>query len=167
MYKVKYSQQQVSSVITDLAKKIHVTENTVFLVLMNGGAWFAHELISRLNDMSVRVEYAKVSSYHGKERGQLSINYMPDVDWNGKSVVVLDDICDSGNTLNCIYEWFKQYQIADIRFVTLILRKHRMQLDKGVTLLTGIEDESDDFFVGCGLDDNSFARYLPYIGIVD
>ena len=167
MYRVKYSRQTVAATIDRLARQITVHENTVFLVLMNGGAWFAHELISRLGDVLVRTEYAKVSSYAGKTRQELNITYMPEVDWQGKEVIVLDDICDSGNTTNCIYEYLQQHSPASVQFVTLLSRRGKCRLNEGVHLTAGIEDESEDFFVGCGLDDNGYARNLPYVGIVE
>ncbi len=165
MYTIKYSKETVSAVIDHLASQITVNENTVFLVLMNGGAWFAHELVSRLGDVPLSIEYAKVSSYSGKNRGELKITYMPDVDWKQKEVIVLDDICDSGNTLNCIYSWLMPHSPASVRFYTLLSRIHKLQLEEGVCLTSGIEDESDDFFVGCGLDDNGMARNLPFVGV--
>lgn len=167
MYKIKYSKELVAQTINRLAADICITENTRLLVLMNGGAWFAHQLIDRLGDTPLQIEYAKVSSYEGKERGELNIKYMPEIDWQGKEVIVLDDICDSGNTMNCIYSWLQQFSPASVRFITLIVRKGRCRLNEGVCLTAGIEDMSDDFFVGCGLDDNGKARNLPYIGIVE
>ncbi len=165
MYPVKYSAQEVSAAIDRLAQTVVINENTVFLVLMNGGAWFAHELIRRFGNTPVREEFAKVSSYSGQQRGNLKITYIPDVDWQDKEVIVLDDICDSGNTLNNIHAWLKDKHPQDIRFITLLARKGRYTLDEGVKLTVGIEDDSDDFFVGCGLDDNNMARNLPYVGV--
>lgn len=166
MYRVKYSQQQVSAVIDRLASQLEIHENTVFLVLMNGGAWFAHELIARFPDIPVRIEYAKLSSYHDNRRGELLITYMPEVDWKGKEVIVLDDICDSGNTLNCVYTWLMQREPEAVRVITLLSRKGHYQLVDGLNLTSGIEDDSEDYFVGCGLDDNDKARNLPYVGVV-
>ncbi|MBR1564708.1 MAG: hypothetical protein IJ650_05110 [Paludibacteraceae bacterium] len=165
MYKIKYSKEEVSAVIDKLAESVVLKENTVFLVLMNGGAWFAHELISRFGNTPVREEYAKVSSYAGQTRGSLKVTYLPEIDWEGKEIIVLDDICDSGNTLNNIHAWLQTKNPADVRFITLLARKGRYTLDEGVKLTAGILDESEDFFVGCGLDDNSMARNLPYVGV--
>lgn len=166
MYQIKYSQEAVSGAIDNLATQIKVNDNTKFLILMNGGVWFGQQLIARLGDLPLEIEYGKVSSYEGKKHGELNIKYMPETNWNGKEVIVLDDICDSGNTLNSIYRWLQQFSPASIHFITLLVRKHRCRLDNGINLTAGIEDFSDDFFVGCGLDDNGKARNLPYIGVV-
>ncbi len=167
MYKVKYSKETVAAAIDRLAGKIKVKDNTVFLVLMNGGVWFAHELISRFHELPVRVEYARVSSYKGKEQSVLNISYIPDIDWKGKDIIVLDDICDTGNTMNHVYVWLQEQEPESVRLVTLLSRKGRYRLNEGIELMSAIEDDSDDFFVGCGLDDNGYARNLPYVGIVN
>lgn len=166
MYRVKYSQELVSETIDRLASMIELTDNTRFLVLMNGGAWFAHKLIERLGVVPVEIEYAKVSSYEGQQRGELDIVYISKTGWEGKDIIVLDDICDSGNTTNAIYSWLQQFSPKSVKFFTLLVRKKRYQIEQGVELVAGIEDESDDFFVGCGLDDNGMARNLPYVGVV-
>ena len=167
MYRIKYSQQAVATAIDRIAEKIEVKDNTVFLVLMNGGAWFAHELIRRFADRALRIEYARVSSYKGKQQEKIAISYMPDVEWKGKDVVILDDICDSGKTANSMYLWLQDKQPESVRLVTLLSRKGRYKLQSPLRLTSCIEDDSDDFFVGCGLDDNGYARNLPYIGVVE
>ena len=166
-YRVKYSEQEVSAAIKRLADGITINEDTLILVLMNGGLWFAHELVERLHDRTVEVQYVKVSSYRGKTRTSLKLEYFPHIDWAQKRIIVVDDICDSGQTLCMMSEELKKYNPISIRFVTLLQRTHRMQLTDDIDLVSGICDESDDFFVGCGLDDNGKARYLPYIGVVE
>lgn len=167
MYRIKYSKEQISETIDRLAAQLTVTNNTVFLVLMNGGAWFAHELISRFGNTPIRLEYAKLSSYNGQQQGEINVVYMPNIDWAGKDVIVLDDICDSGSTLKCVHQLLEPLQPHSVKFVTLLSRKGHYNLPQGTTLIPGIEDESGDFFVGCGLDDNGLARNLPFIGVVN
>lgn len=165
MYKIKYSQELISATIDRLASNLVINQNTVFLVLMNGGAWFAHELISRLGSTPVRIEYAKLSSYNGQQQGQIKEIYMPQIDWADKEVIVLDDICDSGSTLKYVYDTLQPHQPKSINFITLLSRKGHYQLSEYIHLTSGIEDESGDFFVGCGLDDNGIARNLPFVGV--
>ncbi len=165
MYPIKYDEKTVQAAIDRVYEQISpLTENTVFLVLMNGGVWFAHELFRRFHDIPLEVYYAKASSYSGKQQGELNITYMPEVDYIGKHVIVLDDICDSGHTIEAFYNYLKAQNAASISFATLIYRVGASSLSKEIHLVSGIEDASGDFFVGCGLDDNNQARNLPYIG---
>ncbi len=164
-YPVKYDAATVQQAIDRIYAQLPpITDNTIFLVLMNGGIWFSHELIHRYGNTPLRVYYAKVSSYKGKEQGTLDITYLPELRYAGKDFIVLDDICDTGNTINSIYTYLQEKGVNSVRFVTLIDREG-YQLQEGVELISGIHDASGDFFVGCGLDDNDLARNLPYIGI--
>ena len=167
MYRIKYTKEEVSAAIDRLAAQITPSADTVFLVLMNGGAWFAHELTRRLGDVPLRIEYARLSSYEGKEQGSLCISYMPQIEWRSKDVIVLDDICDTGKTANAVNSYLAPYNPASMKLITLLSRKGRYHLTEGIEFMSGIEDDSGDFFVGCGLDDNGIARNLPYIGIVE
>ncbi len=164
-YPVKYSESAVQEAIDKVFEQLPVlTDNTIFLVLMNGAVWFAHELIKRYGTTPVKVYYAKVSSYEGKERGELEITYMPKIQFEGADVIVLDDICDSGTTVNTIYDYLLEHKAQSVRFATLVKRANAALLPH-IELTSGIHDASGDFFVGCGLDDNDNARNLPYIGI--
>ncbi len=164
-YPVKYDAQEVQQAIEQVYANLpSLTPDTIFLVLLNGGVWFAQELLRRYENEPLVVYYIKVSSYHGKEQGTLRKDYLPEIDFKGKNVIVLDDICDTGNTINAIYHYVLDAGAASVSFATLIARTG-YALEAGVELVTGIVDDSKDFFVGCGLDDNDEARNLPYIGI--
>ncbi len=165
-YKVKYPAEVVQEAIDRIYTQLTpLPENTIFLVLMNGGVWFAHELFRRFNEEPIAVFYAKVSSYEGKEQGDLNVAYLPTIRFAGANVVVLDDICDTGNTVNAMYQYIAQHQPASVRFVTLLERVGTSNLLPEIELISGIQDNSKDFFVGCGLDDNDKGRTLPYVGV--
>jgi len=166
-YKVKYSEQYVRERIAQAAKQLRdkgiLTDDTVYLIMMNGGIWFAMHLFDCLGDMNNAVYMIKGHSYSGQNRGELQWDYIPEMHLEGKRVVVLDDICDSGATINAIYHYFHD-QVASIHFVTLLQRANT-QLEEEISLYSCIHDDSKDFFVGCGLDDNEMGRMLPYIGV--
>ncbi len=165
-YPVKYDEAAVQAAIDSIyARLTPLAENTVFIVLMNGGAWFAHQLFERFGRENLTIYYAKVSSYEGKKQGDLDITYLPQIRYAGANVVVLDDICDTGNTINCIYNYIAPHQPSSITFATLIERVGASNLLPAIQLISGIADASKDFFVGCGLDDNDKGRNLPYVGI--
>lgn len=166
MYRIKYSSNTVQKAINDIAEKVHITDNSYLLILMNGGMWFAHELIRRFLTPPPFVNVIKISSRVGKEQSDLKIEYLPLMNLEGKDVIVVDDICDSGITLNAISDWLAEQHSASQTFVTLIKRKGG-HLREDINLITGIVDDSGDFFVGCGMDNNGKDRYLPYLGVID
>ncbi len=163
-YPVKYDAQEVQQAVEQVYAQLPtLTPDTIFLVLLNGGIWFAQEVFRRYENTPLTVYYIKVSSYCGKEQRELRKDYLPEIDFKGKNVIVLDDICDSGNTINAIHKYVLDQGAASILFATLIARKG-YRLEEDVALIAGILDDSTDFFVGCGLDDNDAARNIPYIG---
>ncbi len=140
-------------------------DEVIFLTLLEGGAFLAGKILQNLpyyELMRLNTYSMKVSSYHGKERGDLNFKYIPDVDFNNKHVIVIDDFCDTGATLNGVYKFLKEKGAQDIRFYTLLAREG-YQLDKGVEVDFGILDNTKNFYIGCGLDDNNKCRMVNEI----
>lgn len=169
-YPIRYDAQTVSHHIDRTARALQekgiLTDETVYIVLMNGGCWFAMHLFDCLGDMHNTVYFVKAHSYHGTERGELSWDYLPQMDLNGKPVVILDDICDSGETVEACYRYLNEnYRPDNVKVLTL-LRRSTTRVSDAIELHSCIVDPTDSFFVGCGLDDNGEGRMLPYVGIV-
>ena len=168
-YDVKYNEQtvreRIAATANALRKKGILTEDTVYLVMLNGGLWFATHLFDALGGVGNKVFMIKGHSYTGVERGEFLWDCLPDEqEVTCRKLVILDDICDSGATINIIYRFFKT-KAERITFVTLLERTTR-QIDADVELYSCIQDDSQDFFVGCGLDDNETSRFLPYVGVL-
>lgn len=169
MYRIKYSEQFVRESIAETVASLRgegvINDQTVFVVMLNGGVWFASHLFDHIPDMLNEVVYIKGHSYQGSSRGGLVWDLAPNMTLENRQVIVLDDICDSGNTTNAIYDILSQ-SAKEVIFVTL-LKRTTAKLKEGVTVYSCIEDDSDDFFVGCGLDDYNRARMLPFVGIIE
>lgn len=165
-YQVKYSAEQVSEAIgrlqTDL--KQYLTAHTIVVVVMDGGIYLSSRLLFDLS-IPVDIRYVKATSYLGKQQGEIHIaeNSLGDV--SGRRVIVIDDICDTGHTVNKIHCLLMERGAAGVEYFTL-LKRSCANTEEGVSLHYGIEDGTTDFFVGCGLDDNGAGRNLPYIGIL-
>ncbi|MBQ7192236.1 MAG: hypothetical protein IJS00_05115 [Paludibacteraceae bacterium] len=166
-YPIKYSSATINDAIQTMAKQLVanqiVTDQTVFIVLLNGGVWFASHLFDALGDLPNEVYYAKCHSYDGQTRKELMWDYQPQMNITGRDVVVLDDICDSGQTATAVVRALQQ-SVKSVAVVTLLKRETTHIND--IPLYSCITDHTDDFFVGCGLDDNGRNRMLPFIGIV-
>ena len=169
-YRVKYTASQVAAAITKAVSSLQaegiLAQDTVYIVLMNGGTWFASHVFDRLEEPHNEVYYVKLHSYEGTNSGTIHWDYLPEMDLEGRNVVVLDDICDTGKTDTAFYQYLQTCQPSSVTFFTL-LKRTTTRLPEDIPLYACIEDNSADFFVGCGLDDNAHGRLLPYIGIVD
>jgi len=167
MYQCKYTRLRVKIAIRKMARKLRreqlMDDDTVFMVMLSGGVWFSNQLFDALGDIENEVYYIKGHSYKGKNRGEFEWEMLPDVDLSGKKIVILDDICDSGMTLQAAYEKLKP-MAKEIMAVTL-LKRVPCPIELEMPVYACIEDGTKDFFVGCGLDDNSHGRLIRKICI--
>ncbi|MCH2202687.1 MAG: hypoxanthine phosphoribosyltransferase [Fuerstiella sp.] len=123
--------------------------------------------VIRATSIPLRVALIQASSYGGArtESGELTINSALVPDLNGRDVVILDDIFDTGNTMVGLYEAVESFQPASIRSAVLLWKTNRTIVDlKPDYFCFQIPDE---FVVGYGLDYNDEFRNLPFIGVPD
>lgn len=165
---VKYSAAQVAEAlkakVSELQTKGVLNDSVVYVVMMNGGVWFATHVFDCMPDMKNEVYFMKGHSYNGFIRERLIWDYFDIPNLEGRDVVVLDDICDTGNTSRAILKQLQHRKAESIRFFTLLSRTSTDTT--GLVLDSCIVDDSDDFFYGCGLDSCGNAdRFHPYIGV--
>ena len=171
-YITVYNHFEVKQAIIRLANQVYQlierkgAENCIFVTVMEGGSYLAHKILDKLApDMLMNLETVeiKVTSYRGHERSYIQDVYLPEMNCEGKTVIVVDDFCDSGSTLNHLLLTYKgKLKADDVQFVTLLARKRRKVL-MDLKLWYGIEDVTRNFYIGCGLDDNGKSRYLDRI----
>lgn len=167
---VKYDKafvlERIQTKVAELQSKRILNDGVVYLVMMNGGVWFATHVFDALGDVNNEVHFVKAHSYQGSQQGTCEWDYFQVPDLAGRDVVVLDDICDTGNTSRAILTKLQAYNPRSVRFFTLLSRT--CTNTNGLVLDTCIIDDSKDFFYGCGLDSHdSYDRFHPYIGICD
>ncbi len=140
---------------------------TVFLVcVLKGAAFFACELAKRIT-VPVIIDFMATSSYDGGtvSSGIVKIKKDLDLDPTGQNVIIVEDIIDSGNTLNYLGQLFKDRGAKSVRMVTMLDKPDRREVDVHVDY-TGFTIP-DQFVVGYGLDYDQKYRNLPYIGVVE
>ena len=142
------------SLNNDLAGK-----EPLFICILNGSFMFAAELYKRIELIETEISFVKLASYHGdKTSGEVKQLIGLNENIEGRTVVVLEDIVDSGLTIEHILEQLYQLNPEKVLIATLLLKpdalKKKVQLD-----YVGIE-VPNDFIVGYGLDYNGFGRNL-------
>lgn len=172
-YKVAYSKREVQKAVAGIASEINilVDENTVFFVMLNGGYWLYNQIEYYFDDMGLETHFIKGHSYERNKPGSFEwqIKPTPTAEYmKGKNIIVIDDMCDSGQSTNEIHRELRRLygDDIDIHFYVLICRS-TTKVDEDINLSFGIYDNSPRFFVGCGMDDNGRSRNLPYIGVVE
>lgn len=140
-------------------KQIHM------ICVLKGGTFFMCELAKRIS-VPVSLDFMAVSSYGSDTKSSGVVKIVKDLDEaiQGKDVLVVEDIVDSGRTLSYLMEMLRDRKPASLKLCTLLDKPDRRVIDVPVDY-TGFQIP-DEFVVGYGLDYDQKYRNLPYIGIV-
>ena len=140
-------------------KQIHM------ICVLKGGSFFMCELAKRIT-VPVSLDFMSVSSYGSDTKSSGVVKIVKDLDESiqGKDVLVVEDILDSGRTLSYLMEMLRDRQPASLRLCTLLDKPDRRVVDVDVNY-TGFQIP-DEFVVGYGLDYDQRYRNLPYIGVI-
>ena len=141
-------------------KQIHL------ICVLKGGVFFMCELAKRIT-VPVSMDFMCVGSYGDGTKSSGVVRIAKDLDESieGKDVLIVEDIIDSGNTLYYLMDVLQRRKPASIRLCTLLDKPDRRVKDVKVDY-TGFEIP-DEFVVGYGLDYAQKYRNLPYIGVVE
>lgn len=165
---VLISEADVDKKIEEIGQKISelYEGKTVHLIcVLKGGAFFMCELAKRIT-VPVSMDFMAVSSYGSGTESSGSLKMIKDLDESieGKDVLIVEDIIDSGRTLDKLIELLKTRGPKSLRVCTLLDKPDRRVVDVNVDYTCfSIPDE---FVVGYGLDYDQKYRNLPFIGVV-
>ena len=136
------------------------------ICVLKGGVFFTCELAKRI-EVPVSLDFMSVSSYGDDTKSSGVVKIIKDLDESieGKDVLIVEDIIDSGRTLSYLIEVLKQRNPASIRLCTLLDKPERRVKDVKVDYV-GF-NIPDEFVVGYGLDYAQKYRNLPFIGVVE
>ena len=167
--KVLISEEDVDNKIEQIGRQISIdyVGKTVHLIcVLKGGAFFMCELAKRIN-VPVTMDFMAVSSYGAGTESSGNIKLIKDLDETieGRDVIIVEDIIDSGRTLDKLVELLGTRKPNSIRVCTLLDKPDRRVVDVKVDYTCF--DIPDEFVVGYGLDYAQKYRNLPYIGVVE
>ena len=134
--------------------------------VLKGSVFFACELAKRIA-VPVTLDFMSVSSYGNDTKSSGVVKIVKDLDepQEGKDVLIVEDIIDSGRTLSYLIEILKQRRPASLQLCTLLDKPERRVREVQVDYTCF--EIPDEFVVGYGLDYAQKYRNLPYIGIVE
>lgn len=167
--KVLLSEAQVNARIQAMGEQIsrdYAGKSVHLICVLKGGSFFMCELAKRIT-VPVSLDFMSVSSYGGDTKSSGIVKIVKDLDdpIQGKHVLVVEDIVDSGRTLSYLLDVLKGRKPESLRLCTLLDKPDRRVVDVHVDY-TGFEIP-DEFVVGYGLDYDQKYRNLPYIGKVE
>ncbi len=163
--KVLINEEKLEKRIEELARQIekdYEGKDIVFLGILKGSIPFMWELAKKVKN-NVIFEFIEVSSYEGTEStGKVTLHKDIKQSIEGKDVLIIEDIIDTGRTLSFLLEHLKEKNPNSIKIATLLSKPSRRVINIDVDYI-GFEIE-DKFIIGFGLDDDQNRRNLPYVG---
>ena len=167
--KVLVPEAEVAKRIEELGKKIsedYAGKQVHLICVLKGGVFFMCELAKRIS-VPVSMDFMSVSSYGDGTSSSGVVKIAKDLDESleGKDVLVVEDIIDSGRTLYYLLDILKKRNPKSMSLCTLLDKPDRRVRDVKVNYV-GFEIP-DEFVVGYGLDYAQKYRNLPYIGVVE
>ncbi|MBF1011186.1 MAG: hypoxanthine phosphoribosyltransferase [Lachnoanaerobaculum sp.] len=167
---VLISEKEIDNRILEIADRINKDyegEELTLICVLKGGVMFMCDLAKRLN-LNVRLDFMSVSSYGSETKSSGVVKIIKDLDdsIDGKNVLVVEDIIDSGNTLSYLMDILKKRGPKSIKLCTLLDKPSRRE-KKDVFVDYVCFEIEDKFVVGYGLDYDQRYRNLPYIGVME
>lgn len=157
-------QNRVKEIAKQITKDYKDKEITLICIL-KGSTFFTVDL-SKSIDNPLKIEFIQVSSYNDGTESSGNVIMKLDLKESieGKDVIVVEDIIDTGRTLSYLMEYLKGKNPASIKLCTLLDKPERRVFDVKVDYV-GFEIP-DKFVVGYGLDFNELYRNLPYVAYI-
>ena len=164
---VLYTQNDLNNRMDEMAAELnkkYKNEEPIIVPVLNGAMIFASDMIKRLS-FKLTIEPIKASSYEGSQStGKVKITQDIKSDVTNRPLIFMEDIIDTGRTLQALSEIMKERGAKSVEVVSM--------LDKPETRVVDFHADyygfkaPNEFLVGYGLDYNGLYRNLPYVGIL-
>ncbi|HAA84615.1 MULTISPECIES: hypoxanthine phosphoribosyltransferase [Thermodesulfobacterium] len=164
--KLVISEKDILHKIKELANKIDNDFNeepVVFIGTLKGAFMFLSDLVKHIKNPNVEVDFVRVKSYGLSDKSSGNVELVKDLELpvEGKNVIIVEDIVDTGLTLKFLYERIKELNPKTLKVCALINKKERREVDVPVDYI-GFEVEKG-FLVGYGLDFAERYRHLSEV----
>lgn len=171
--KVLFSEAEIAAKVDELAKKIsqdYKDQGDLIIVgVLKGAFIFAADLVRKLT-IPCHIEFIRLSSYQGTDSsGDIKSYDLTLPDLSNKNVLIIEDIVDSGRTLQFLKTFFStQRHVKSIRVASLFDKPSRRIAElKDLKPDYSCFEIEDQFILGYGLDYEQEFRELPYVGFID
>lgn len=163
---VLFTREDIANRVAELGAKItrdYEGKDLIVVGILKGAGVFMSDLIREINS-PIRIDFMSVSSYGNSTVSSGIVRITNDLhqDIQGCSVLIVEDIIDTGNTLHYLREYLKNRGAEDVKICALLDKPSRRQVEVPVEYV-GFEVE-DKFIIGYGIDYAEKYRNLPFIG---
>lgn len=157
-----FSAEELDEICSKLSRQLwkdYKNKEVLFLVVLNGAYVFATDLLRKF-PRPIPIQTIKVSSYNDMERGELVFETLPK-NLSGKNVVVIEDVLDTGTTMQGILDHLDKQKVNSAEVCTLFLKPGSFKGQYPVKYVG--KEIGDEFIVGYGFDIDGFGRNLPCV----
>ena len=166
--RVLISQEEIQKKVQELAAVLteeYKDKDPIFIGVLKGVVVFFSDFIKYFN-APCQIDFMWVSSYKGTNSSHMEVKRDISEDIKGRHVVILEDIFDTGNSLDFTYKHLMSKEPASLKICTLLDKPERR--NPAVTLQADYVGFTipNEFAVGYGLDYNEHYRNLPYVGVL-
>ena len=166
--KILISEEEIQAKVRELAAELsreYAGKDPVFVGVLKGVVVFFADMMKHI-DIPAQIDFMWISSYQGTTSCEMNVKKDVSSDLEGRHVVILEDIFDTGNSLDFTYKHLMSKKPASLKICTLLDKPERR--NPAVTLVPDYVGYviPNEFVVGYGLDYNEYYRNLPYVGIL-
>ncbi len=166
--KILYSEKDIENIVNTIAKQIEKDYNDkdfIMVGLLKGSVAFMVDLMRKVN-LDFSIDFIVASSYGSGTVSSGRVNIQKDISQSveGKDILIVEDIIDSGNTLDFITKYLKAKKAKSVKLCILFNKPDRRVADIHFDYAGAVIP--DEFIVGYGLDYDEKYRNLPYVGVL-
>ena len=163
-FEVFIPETEISAIVHSIANAINNSKvkNPLFIAVMNGAFLFTADVMRKITIPGSEISFIKLSSYSGTETTG-AVNQLIGIsdDISGRNIIILEDIVDTGITLEKIISLLEKENVADIKVATLLFKPEAYTKEISIDYIG--KSIANDFVVGYGLDYDEIGRNLPHI----
>ena len=162
------SEEAIQQRVAELGKRITLDfagSEVLMIAVLKGALLFLADLVRHVN-LPVAMDFLAVSSYGAGTTSSGVVRILKDLDEpiEGRNVMIVEDIVDSGRTLDYLLRMLRQRRPSTLHVCTLLDKRERREINVPIDYV-GFE-VPDEFVVGYGLDFAEYYRQLPFIGVL-
>ena len=163
-FEVFIAETEISAIVHSMANQINNSgvKDPLFIAVMNGAFLFAADVMREITILNSEISFIKLSSYSGTEStGKVNELVGISDDISGRNIVILEDIIDTGITLEKVITLLEKKNVANIEIATLLFKPDSYTKDIHIDYIG--KEIPNNFVVGYGLDYDEIGRNLPHI----
>ena len=164
VFEVFITENKIQKIVESIANNINTTKikDPLFIAVLNGSFLFAADIMRKITLPNAEISFIKLSSYEGtKTTGNVNELIGINKDISKRNIIILEDIIDTGITLEKIITLLKKENVADIKVATLLFKPDAYTKNINIDFIG--KSIPNNFVVGYGLDYDENGRNLPHI----